>query len=120
MFAVAEGKDSIAERPDSEIKTFLAAFDTAGLVESTAIKMICSPAKGRERLPHAIEVCCELGRCEPVEARVRSAGVVLNPPIFNDRPCLVEIAEHVFAESLVAQAAVEALDKSACDVARNT
>jgi len=56
-----------------------------------------------------IGACCELSRCEPVEARVRAVGVVVDPPFFDDVSCLVEIGEQVLVEALVTQAAVEAL-----------
>src|SRR6185312_12344642 len=59
-----------------------------------------------------IWACCELSWCEPVEARVRSVGVVVDPPCFDDLPCFVEIAEQVLVEALVAQPAVEALDEA--------
>jgi hypothetical protein len=32
-----------------------------------------------------IGACCELSRCEPVERRVRSVGVVVDPPLFDDQ-----------------------------------
>jgi hypothetical protein len=56
--------------------------------------------------------CCELGRCEPVEARVRSYYVVVDPPFFDDSSRLVEIGEQVLVEALVAQTAIEALDEA--------
>src|SRR6266404_859720 len=56
-----------------------------------------------------IGACCELSRCEPVEARVRAGGVVVDPPFFDDVSCLVEIGEQVLVEALVTQTAVEAL-----------
>jgi hypothetical protein len=42
-----------------------------------------------------IAACCELGRREPVHARIRSVGVVVDPPVFDDLTGLVEVAEHV-------------------------
>jgi hypothetical protein len=56
--------------------------------------------------------CCELSWCEPVEARVRSVGVVVDPPFFDDLTRLLEVGEQVLVEALVAQPAVEALDDS--------
>ena len=56
-----------------------------------------------------IGACCELSRCEPVEARVRAVGVVVDPPFIDVISCLVEIGEQVLVEALVTQAAVEAL-----------
>ena len=56
--------------------------------------------------------CCELSRCEPVEARVRSVGVVVDPPFFDDLARLLEVGEQMFVEALVAQSAVEALDEA--------
>ena len=50
--------------------------------------------------------CCELSRCEPVEARVRSVGVVVVPPFFDDLTRFREVGEEVLVEALVAQAAV--------------
>ena len=54
---------------------------------------------------------CKLGRCEPVEARVRSMCVVVDPPFLDDLAGFVEVGEQVFVETLVTQAAVEACDK---------
>jgi hypothetical protein len=60
-----------------------------------------------------IGACCELSRCEPVEARVRSVGVVVDSPVFDDRPCLAEVCEHVFVEALVVpQPSIEALHEA--------
>ena len=53
------------------------------------------PARsGADRVP-LIGACCELSGCEPVEARVRSVGVVVDPPVFDDPACLAEVREHV-------------------------
>jgi hypothetical protein len=54
----------------------------------------------------------KLGWGEPVEARVRSVGVVVDPPFFDDPACLGEAGEEVLVETLVALPAVEALDKA--------
>ena len=43
---------------------------------------------------------------------MRSVGVVVDPPFFDDRPCLAEVGEHVLVETLVSQAAVEAFDEA--------
>lgn len=43
---------------------------------------------------------------------MRSVGVVVDPPVFDDLPGFVEVGEQVFVEALVAQATVEALDKA--------
>ena len=51
-----------------------------------------------------IAACCELSRREPVEARVRSVGVVVDPPLFDDPAGLAEVSEHVLVETLVTQA----------------
>ena len=59
-----------------------------------------------------IGACCELSWCEPIEARVRSIGVVVDPPFFDDPSRLAEVREHVLVEALVPQAAVEALHKA--------
>ena len=56
-----------------------------------------------------IGACCELSWCEPVEARVWSVGIVVDPPFFDDLACLAEVGEQVLVEALVTQAAVEAL-----------
>src|SRR3954468_1212008 len=53
--------------------------------------------------------CCELNRCKPVKARVRSVGVVVDPPFFDDLACLLDVGEQVLVEALVTQSAVEAL-----------
>ena len=53
---------------------------------------------------------------------MRSVGVVVDPPFFDDLLCLSEIAEQVLVEAFVAQPAVEALDEAilhrfaGCDV----
>src|SRR3954451_10558052 len=59
-----------------------------------------------------IGACCELSWCEPVEARVRSVGIVVDPPCFDDLTRLFEITEQVLVEALVAQPAVEALHEA--------
>ena len=48
-----------------------------------------------------IGACCELSWCEPVQARVRAVGVVVDPPFFDDLARLLEIAEQVLVEALV-------------------
>ena len=59
-----------------------------------------------------IGACCELSWCEPVEARVRSVDVVVDPPCFDDVTRLVEVGEQVLVEALVSEPPVEALDKA--------
>ena len=59
-----------------------------------------------------IGASCELSWCEPIEARVRSVGVVVDPPFFDDLTRLIEVREQVLVEALVAQPAVEALDEA--------
>ena len=61
-----------------------------------------------------IWACCELSWCEPVEARVRSVGVVVDPPCFDDLPRFVEIAEQVLVEALVTQAPLKLSMKPFC------
>jgi len=39
---------------------------------------------------------------------LRSVGIVVNPPFFDDLACLAEVGEQVLVEALVKQAAVEA------------
>ena len=56
--------------------------------------------------------CCELSWCEPVEARVRSVGVVVDPPFFDDLARLLEVDEQVLVETLVAQSAERAASLS--------
>ena len=46
---------------------------------------------------------------------MRPAGIVIEPPGFNDRPCHRQATEHVLVEALVAEAPVEALDESVLD-----
>ena len=58
---------------------------------------------------------CKLGRSQTVEAGVRPAGIVIEPPGFNDPPCHRQTTEHVLVEALVAEAPVEALDESVLD-----
>src|SRR5215510_551073 len=59
-----------------------------------------------------IGACCELGWCEPVEARVWSVGVVVDPPVFDDPASLAEVGEQMLVEALVKQAAVGALHEA--------
>jgi hypothetical protein len=59
-----------------------------------------------------IGACCELGWCEPVEARVWSVGVVVDPPVFDDPASLAEVGEQMLVEALVRQAAVGASPRS--------
>ena len=54
-----------------------------------------------------IGACCELSWCEPVEARVWSVCVVVDPPFFDDLACLAEVREQLLVEALVTQSAVE-------------
>jgi len=67
--------------------------------------------------------CCKLRRCEPVQARVRSERVVVDPPFFDDPSGLRQAGEEVLVQTLVAQGAIEALDEAVlgrlarCDVA---
>lgn len=49
---------------------------------------------------------CELGWCEPVEARVRPVSVVVDPPFFDDLTGLVEVGEQALVETLIAQPAI--------------
>ena len=66
--------------------------------------------------------CCKLRWCEPVQARVRSECVVVDPPFFDDTSGLWQAGEEVLVEALVAQSAIEALDEAVlgrlarCDV----
>ena len=46
--------------------------------------------------------CCKLRRCEPVEARVRSPGVVVDLPCFDDPSGFGKIGEQVLVEAFVA------------------
>ena len=39
---------------------------------------------------------------------MRSVGIEVNPPFFDDLACLAEVGEQVLVEALVKQAAVEA------------
>ena len=59
-----------------------------------------------------VGACCELRRCEPAKARVRSLGVVVDPPCFDDLTRLRKIAEQMLVETLIAQPAIEALDEA--------
>ena len=65
---------------------------------------------------------CKLVGCEPIQARVRACCVVVVPPFGDDPPRFGQAGEEMFVEALVAQAAVEALDKAVlhglarCDV----
>ena len=66
--------------------------------------------------------CCKLRRCEPVQARVRSECVVVDPPFFDDPSGLWQADEEMLVETLVTQSAIEALDEAilgrlaGCDV----
>lgn len=55
---------------------------------------------------------CKRDRREPTEARVRPQGVVVDAPGFDDLDGLLQGGEHTLVETLVAQAAVEALDEA--------
>src|ERR1700761_1965872 len=59
-----------------------------------------------------MRACCELRRCEPAKARVWSLGVVVDSPCFDDLTRLRKVAEQMLVETLVAQAAIEALDEA--------
>ena len=59
-----------------------------------------------------IGACCELGWCEPVKARVRSVGVVVDPPFFDDLTRVLESIKQMLVEALIPQTAVEAFDKA--------
>mgnify|MGYP003346125094 FL=1 len=56
--------------------------------------------------------CCKLHWCEPVQARVRSHGIVVDPPCFDDPACFGQAAEQMFVETFVTQAAVEGFDEA--------
>jgi len=58
-----------------------------------------------------IGACCELSWCEPVEARVRPVGVVVDPPFFDDIASLVEVGEEGSLRH-VTQSAVEAFHEA--------
>ena len=47
---------------------------------------------------------CKLVWCEPVQTRVWSVGVVVDPPIFDDFAGLWQVAKEVFVEAFVTQA----------------
>src|SRR5258707_3103315 len=51
--------------------------------------------RASHRSTHCEFSCCELSRCEPVEARVRSIGVVVDPPFFDDLARLFEVGKQV-------------------------
>ena len=65
---------------------------------------------------------CKLRRCEAVQARVWSSGVVVDLPCFDDPARFSEVGEEMFVEALVAQPAIEGLDEAVlrwfagCDV----
>jgi hypothetical protein len=46
--------------------------------------------------------CCELSRYEPVEARVRSVGVVVDLPGFDHAPSHPQASEQMLVEAFVA------------------
>ena len=56
--------------------------------------------------------CCKLRRCEPAEARVRSLGVVVDLPCFDDPSRVGQAAEQMLVEAFVAQAAIEGFDEA--------
>lgn len=66
--------------------------------------------------------CCKLCRCEPIEARVWSFGVVVDPPCFDDPARLRQVGEQMLVEAFVPQPTIEGLDKAVlgwlagCDV----
>jgi hypothetical protein len=57
---------------------------------------------------------CKLVRGPTAESGVRLAGIVIEPPGFNDPPRRRQATEHL-VEALITEAPVEALDKSVLD-----
>ena len=55
---------------------------------------------------------CKLGWGEAFKARVRTLGVVVDPPCLDDLARLLEAGEEMLVEALIAQAPVEALDEA--------
>ena len=50
--------------------------------------------------------------CEPVEARMRSVQIVVDPPVFNNVPGMAIAAEQMLVEAFISQSSIEAFDKS--------
>lgn len=65
---------------------------------------------------------CKLRGCEPVEARVWSFGIVVDPPRFDDPAGFDQAREQMLVEAFITQPAVEGLNESVlggfarCDV----
>jgi len=57
-------------------------------------------------------VGCKLRGCKPVEARVWSLGIVVDPPSFDDSAGFSETGEQMFVKEFVAQSAIEGLDEA--------
>ena len=55
---------------------------------------------------------CKRVRGEPAEARVGAAGVIVDPPRLDDGPGRRQAPEQMLVQALVAQAPVQALDKT--------
>ena len=53
----------------------------------------------------------EHGWRHAVQRTVRTFLVVVDPPVFNDSPCIRDVGEPVFIETLVTKLAVETLDE---------
>ena len=62
--------------------------------------------------PEALEIIRNASKEAMFAGHVRSVRVVVDPPVFDDLACLVEVCEEVLVEALVTQAAVEALHKA--------
>ena len=64
---------------------------------------------------HVVVHCgpgCKFVRGEPIEARVRSVQIVVDPPFFDDFAGVSVAAEQVLVETLVPQSAVEAFNEA--------
>jgi hypothetical protein len=58
---------------------------------------------------------CKLVRGQPAEAGMRPAGIVIEPPRFDDPSRHRQAPEDMFVETLVAEATVEAFDEGVPD-----
>lgn len=55
---------------------------------------------------------CKLSGCQPAKTAVRTHGVVVRPPCFNDPSRRSQRWEQVLVQALVAQATIKAFDEA--------
>lgn len=94
-------------RADEKRSSF--GFEGRSALHCAGQLLVCWPSGVRDgRDP--LMLCRELLRCQVAETRVRPFPVIVDPPLFDLTPRIVERDQDVLAEALLAQPAVEALD----------